>query len=268
MKVKAILIAAALVAILAGAMVLYSFLSERAGPKELPALTTPGQQINTTEVSSSGQQGESSNGPDGMIENQPPTTGSDETENQPPTAGSNKTENPSPNGTENSPIASTENPSPNGSSNGTAGQQEDGQQNEEYKAPDFTVQDANGKDTKLSDMLGKPVILNFWASWCPPCKGEMPDFNKVYSELGEEIQFMMVCVVDGNRETTETGAKHIEENGYTFPVYYDVNQEASMIYEVRSIPTTYFIDAKGFFVTYASGAINEETLRVGIEMIS
>jgi thiol-disulfide isomerase/thioredoxin len=136
------------------------------------------------------------------------------------------------------------------------------------KAPDFTVQDAYGNDIKLSDMLGKSVVLNFWASWCPPCKGEMPDFNKVYSELGEDIQFMMVCVVDGNRETAETGAEHIEANGYTFPVYYDVNQDASMKYGITSIPTTYFIDAEGYFVTYASGAINEETLRVGINMIS
>ena len=78
---------------------------------------------------------------------------------------------------------------------------------------------------------------------------------------------MMVCLVDGNTETIETGAKHVSENGYTFPVYYDVKMEAAIAYEVRSIPATYFIDAGGNLITSAIGAINEATLRRGIEMV-
>lgn len=72
---------------------------------------------------------------------------------------------------------------------------------EKIKAPDFTVVDAKGDSVNLSDLLGKPIVLNFWASWCPPCKSEMPDFNEVYKEVGEDITFMMVDLVDGQRET-------------------------------------------------------------------
>jgi len=111
-------------------------------------------------------------------------------------------------------------------------------------------------------------VLNFWASWCPPCRAEMPDFNKVFGELGEEVHFMMICLVDGDRETVETGAKHIKASGYGFPVYYDTKMEAAMAYGIRSIPSTYFVDAKGYLITGAQGAINEETLRLGIEIVS
>jgi thiol-disulfide isomerase/thioredoxin len=130
------------------------------------------------------------------------------------------------------------------------------------------VQDANGDEVKLSDMRGKPTIVNFWASWCPPCKSEMPEFDQVYAELGEEIQFMMVCIADGHRETSQTGAAFISDSGYAFPIYFDVTMGASTTYEVWSIPSTFFIDAKGNMITRAEGAINEETLRLGIKMIS
>lgn len=135
------------------------------------------------------------------------------------------------------------------------------------KAPDFTVIDADGNSVKLSDMEGKPVVLNFWASWCPPCKSEMPEFDKVYQELGDAVQFMMVDLTDGQRETAEIGAAYVEEQGFTFPVYFDTGQEASYTYGIRSIPTTLFIDVDGYVVTGAQGMIDEETLRYGISLI-
>lgn len=134
-------------------------------------------------------------------------------------------------------------------------------------ALDFTVVDAQGNAVKLSDLRGKPVVLNFWASWCPPCKGEMPDFEKVYAELGEEVHFMMVDLVDGQRETQEKGAAYIQEQGFTFPVYYDTEQEAAYLYGVRSIPTSVFLDAEGYIVTAAEGALSESMLRKGIDAI-
>lgn len=135
------------------------------------------------------------------------------------------------------------------------------------KAPDFTAYDADGNAIKLSDMEGKPVVLNFWASWCPPCKGEMPHFDEVHAELGDEVQFMMVDLVDGGRETVETGATYIKEQGYGFPVYFDTDGEGNYIYGVRSIPTTIFIDKDGNVVASAQGAIDEATLRKGISMV-
>ncbi|MBP3544577.1 MAG: TlpA family protein disulfide reductase, partial [Lachnospiraceae bacterium] len=72
---------------------------------------------------------------------------------------------------------------------------------EKVPAPDFTVIDAEGNEVKLSDMRGKPVVVNFWASWCGPCKMEMPEFEEVYKELGDEVHFMMVNLTDGWQET-------------------------------------------------------------------
>ena len=138
---------------------------------------------------------------------------------------------------------------------------------EKTKAPDFTVYDAAGRAAKLSDMRGTPVVLNFWASWCPPCKSEMPDFNAVYQELGGEVQFMMVDLVDGGRETVETGAAFIKEQGYEFPVFFDKDSEAATVYSIRSIPATVFINRDGEIVTGAQGMISEENLRKGIGLI-
>jgi len=134
-------------------------------------------------------------------------------------------------------------------------------------APDFAVEDVDGNTVMLSDMRGKPVVLNFWACWCPPCREEMPEFDDVYKEVGDEVHFMMVYLADGARATRESGEAFIEENGYTFPVYYDISQEAGATYAIRSIPTTFFIDAEGYLVTYFQGALNEVTLRRGIEHI-
>ena len=138
---------------------------------------------------------------------------------------------------------------------------------EKIVAPDFTVYDIDGNPVHLSDFKGKPVVLNFWASWCGPCKMEMPDFNEKYLELGEDINFIMVNSTDGSRETVEIASEFIKSTGYSFPVYYDNDSDASMKYSVYSLPTTFFIDADGNFVTYATGAISGDILQKGIDMI-
>jgi len=134
--------------------------------------------------------------------------------------------------------------------------------------PDFTVYDREGNPVKLSDFVGKPVVLNFWASWCPPCKGEMPDFEEKYKELGDKVHFLMINMTDNSRETVEIAAKFIADMGYTFPVYYDTASEAAITYGVSSLPTTYFIDAQGYGVARATGALDAATLQQGIDMIT
>ena len=134
-------------------------------------------------------------------------------------------------------------------------------------APDFTVYDLQGNAVQLSDFFGKPIVLNFWASWCGPCKMEMPDFHEKYLEIGEKVQFLMVNMTDGSGETVETASAFVAEQAYTFPVFYDTQADAAAAYGVYSLPTTYFIDAEGCAIAQATGAIDAATLQRGIDMI-
>ena len=138
---------------------------------------------------------------------------------------------------------------------------------ENPQAPDFVALDAEGNEVRLSDFFGKPMVLNFWASWCGPCKSEMPDFDEVYAEYKEDIHFLMVNLTDGNRETVSSAKEFIEEQGYSFPVYYDTKLEAMMAYYAYSIPMTFFINAEGEMIAYAPSAISKAVLLQGIEMI-
>lgn len=149
----------------------------------------------------------------------------------------------------------------------SAGTESSAESEKASPAPDFTVADGDGNVVNRSDFTGKPLVVNFWASWCSPCKGEMPDFNEAYASYRDDVQFMMVNLTDGSRETVEIAKAYIEEQGYDFPVYYDVNLDAANTYGVSSIPTTYFFDADGTAVARASGAIDADTLEYGIRMI-
>lgn len=138
---------------------------------------------------------------------------------------------------------------------------------ETVAVPDVPLTDWDGNTVQLSDYFGKPIVLNFWASWCGPCKSEMPDFQKVYEELGEDVHFLMVNVT-GGQETVDTAKNFINKLGYTFPVFFDVSGAAAYTYSTYSIPTSFFINQEGKLVTYAKGAISEELLRKGIDMIT
>lgn len=142
-----------------------------------------------------------------------------------------------------------------------------GEEREPTAAPDFTVLNEEGEEVKLSDYFGKPIVLNFWATWCYYCKEEMPDFDKAYKEH-PEVQFLMVNATDGVRETMDIAKKYIEDQGYEFPVVFDTKQEAVYAYYITGYPTTWFIDKDGNLVTYANSMLSYDDLIKGIGFIT
>ena len=132
-------------------------------------------------------------------------------------------------------------------------------------APDFKVKYIDGFD--LSELKGTPVVINFWASWCPPCKQELPDFEAMYKKYSPQVDFMMINVTDGAQETEKSAKAYLDSQNFTFPVYFDVYLQGSYAYGITSLPTTIFVDSEGNIVTYAVGMIDGETLEKGIKMI-
>ena len=126
---------------------------------------------------------------------------------------------------------------------------------------DFTLYDQYGKEHTLSEYKGKTIFLNFWATWCPPCKRELPDFDKLCKEYGDKVVFMMVNLTDGRRDTVDGTKNFVSKNGYTFPVYFDTEYNGADAYNVSSIPQTTFIDANGNVYTTRIGAMNETMIR-------
>lgn len=138
----------------------------------------------------------------------------------------------------------------------------DASQSDVFPAMDFTVYDIDRNPVKLSDFFGKPILINFWATWCPPCKSELPDFDRVYADYGEDVVFMMVNMTDGSRDTVESASAFTADNGYSFPVYYDCDLNAAYTYGASSIPMTVLIGADGNIVGGQVGVLTEEQLRI------
>ena len=131
-------------------------------------------------------------------------------------------------------------------------------------APDFTVYDIDGNAVTLSDFRGQPVVVNFWASWCGPCKAEMPDLEQAYLDYGDQVQFLIIDLTEGRSETVEMASEYIASQGYTFPVYYDTEQSAAQAYAITAIPMSCFIDARGTLVSSHVGTISAQELTENI----
>lgn len=135
------------------------------------------------------------------------------------------------------------------------------------KAINFTVYDENNNEVKLEDYIGKPIVINYWATWCGYCVKEMPTFNKVYEEEKDEVVFMMINATDGVSETVDKAKKFIKENNFQFPVYYDIKEEVGYQYGIYSLPTTIFINKKGEIEIGYKGMLSEEILKKEIQKI-
>lgn len=134
-------------------------------------------------------------------------------------------------------------------------------------APDFTVLDYEGNEVKLSDYKGKPVVLNFWATWCYYCRMEMPDFNEAYKKY-PDVQFLMVNATDGVQETMSSAKEYVNKENYQFDIFFDTRLEAVNAYYITGFPSTFFIDKDGNLVTRGNGMLDMETLEKGIKMIT
>ena len=134
---------------------------------------------------------------------------------------------------------------------------------QDHIAPDFTMLDLEWNEVTLASFFGKPIVLNFWASWCGPCKSEMPEIQEFYQEYGTDVHFILVSVDN----SLDEAKNFIEEEGYTFPVYFDSTFMGSYSYGASSIPLTYFIDTDGQMVAYFRGAMSESILQQGIDLI-
>ena len=153
------------------------------------------------------------------------------------------------------------------------GSSEESNKAESNKTPaiDFELKDQYGKTHKLSDYKGKVVFLNFWATWCPPCKMEMPDIQKIYEKYekqGEKSEVVVLSVVAPNTqdERDVEGIKaFLEENGYTYPVLMDDGGYTFGAYRISSLPTTFMIDKEGNVFGYVQGGLTQEAMESIIE---
>ena len=133
-----------------------------------------------------------------------------------------------------------------------------------------TSYDQYGKKHTLSDYKGKTVFLNFWATWCPPCRNEMPEIQKLYEEYAaEEDPSVIILGIAAPGYSKEGSVEHIQqfldEHGYTYPVVMDTSAEMFMSYGIYSYPTTFMIDANGNIFGYISGQLSEMMMRSIIE---
>lgn len=140
---------------------------------------------------------------------------------------------------------------------------------EKTLAPNFTLVDQYGNTHTLSDYKGKVVFLNFWATWCPPCKAELPDIEEIYKEYGmneEEVVILGITFPNMDKEVSKEGIiDFIEENEYTFPVVFDESGQLAYQYYITGFPMTFLINKEGSVEGYVSGMMTKEMMKQIIE---
>ncbi|PMC38625.1 thiol:disulfide interchange protein [Bacillus sp. UMB0899] len=126
-------------------------------------------------------------------------------------------------------------------------------------APDFELETLSGESMSLSSLKGKKVIINFWATWCPPCRSEMPDMQKIQNEYNGDVVVLAVNLTS-SENSVETVDSFVKELGLTFPVLLDEKGKINNQFEVLSYPTSYFVDENGVIQTKFVGALSYDQM--------
>ncbi|MBN1371985.1 MAG: redoxin domain-containing protein [Anaerolineaceae bacterium] len=131
-------------------------------------------------------------------------------------------------------------------------------------APDFELRTLDGSSLRLSDLRGQPVIVNVWTSWCPPCKREMPAFQRVYQEY--ESHGLVILAVDAiQQDSLDDVRLFVSNNALTFPILLDERSEVLSTYQISAFPSTFFVDQEGVIRKVVIGAVSEPLLRSQVE---
>lgn len=130
---------------------------------------------------------------------------------------------------------------------------------EGFLAPDFSLSDASGNTVRLSDLRGTPVLINLWASWCPPCKAEMPAMQSVHEQFASQ-GFTILAVNTTHQDNLADAREFVASGGFTFPVLFDLDGKVSQQYQVRSMPTSFFVDHQGIIRRVVIGGPMSEAL--------
>lgn len=136
-----------------------------------------------------------------------------------------------------------------------------------FLAPPFNLQTPTGEVISLETLRGQPVIVNLWASWCPPCKAEMPALETVYQEYRSQ-GLVILGVNTTNQDDPGAALDFAEEMGLSFPILFDLDGSVSRLYQLQALPTTYFIDERGIIrEIVVGGPMSEALLRVRAEQL-
>jgi cytochrome c biogenesis protein CcmG, thiol:disulfide interchange protein DsbE len=136
-----------------------------------------------------------------------------------------------------------------------------------FLAPDFELKTSDGQTIKLSDLRGQPILVNLWATWCPPCRAEMLTLETVYKDYKDQ-GFTILAVNMTSQDNPETIMPFVQERGLTYPILLDENGEVAKAYQMKSLPSSFFINRDGtIHEVVIGGPMAEATLRTRIEEI-